>query len=621
MMDGIDTAKNWSSNGKKFYDIHDYEMAIECYNRVAILDPCDADNFYNWGMALSYLALERRDESLLRDAAKKYDEVVRLNPAHRSVIYLPGLKFAGSAELKQDASLFEKAIEKYAEAATSEPNNDRVFSLWGNAVLDLAELTQDESLFEVAAKKYAKAIDLNPACSASALNNWGNACLGLARIKSDASLFKDAFEKYEEAVCSNENHPYAFNRWGAALIDFAKIEPDEKAFRESFSKFYEKSNCLKKLNKSILEIIVLFHDTKYHKLLNDDMLYRLLEPDMKTADSIFFKEVTAGTIKDKDVLEKYKMAYICSIKIISQLHISFKDDELLVHYTNKMVLQKILLNKLKFWLNDIDYSNDPDEGKSLLRYLFENNDSGLPVRRDLNNGYGAFVGSFTFNHDSLNQFRLYGKEEKNEGTGISLVFRDSFFNEEAKMAIIQSNISNGDLLKSEEEKLAIFRCIYIDPITQRVKTVGHKDDYLFSRGTVAGESNNDIKKKIEDYKEVIDKITASVNREMDALKILVQGLEPKIVGQLLIHLRYLVKHVAFKEEQECRIIKILRLDHESVHIDDKSRRIYIDYKPEFSKHIRKIYFGPKATEMELFQDFLTNKGINILCERSENTLA
>ena len=89
---------------------------------------------------------------------------------------------------------------------------------------------------------------------------------------------------------------------------------------------------------------------------------------------------------------------------------------------------------------------------------------------------------------------------------------------------------------------------------------------------------------------------------------------------MLINLRYLIKHVAFKEEQECRIFKICRLESKEVKFDG-FERIYYEYKPDVSRYIKKIYFGPKATGMRLFNDMLKQNKINIPHEKSNNPLA
>jgi len=62
-----------------------------------------------------------------------------------------------------------------------------------------------------------------------------------------------------------------------------------------------------------------------------------------------------------------------------------------------------------------------------------------------------------------------------EKTGLSLVFKNDFFSKEAEMAMKQSKMKDSN---SKEEKYALFRCIYIDPETQLVVTVGYKEEYL-----------------------------------------------------------------------------------------------------------------------------------------------
>jgi hypothetical protein len=137
------------------------------------------------------------------------------------------------------------------------------------------------------------------------------------------------------------------------------------------------------------------------------------------------------------------------------------------------------------------------------------------------------------------------------------------------------------------------------------------------------ETNEDIEKKTKNYREYIDDIIENVRREMEELKELVKDLEPAIVGQLLINLRYLTKHIAFKEEQECRIVKIYRLNDKKgkINTSDDFKQMYIEYEPKVSSHIEKIIFGPKAAGMELFQGIMTHKRLTILCEKSQNPLA
>jgi protein O-GlcNAc transferase len=132
-----------------------------------------------------------------------------------------------------------------------------------------------------------------------------------------------------------------------------------------------------------------------------------------------------------------------------------------------------------------------------------------------------------------------------------------------------------------------------------VVTVGQKEEYLFHREKVGN--------RYKAYNAELGKIIRIVRKEICRLKEIVKCLDAEVVGQLLINLRYLVKHVAFKEEQECRIIKIhpLHDDNDDKIIND-CKHLYIEYLSNVANHIDKIYFGPKAVGFELFQSMLKN---------------
>src|SRR5690606_4159932 len=98
----------------------------------------------------------------------------------------------------------------------------------------------------------------------------------------------------------------------------------------------------------------------------------------------------------------------------------------------------------------------------------------------------AFISCFTFNHDSLNQFRLYGKEADKEASGVSLVFGSNFFQSTEYLRglsflSLASNIENSDedfVVEKDYKhsnvgqisdgklrinKQPVMRCIYLDP--------------------------------------------------------------------------------------------------------------------------------------------------------------
>ena len=75
-----------------------------------------------------------------------------------------------------------------------------------------------------------------------------------------------------------------------------------------------------------------------------------------------------------------------------------------------------------FRLSTINGVNDPTEGIVLGDFWRK---QGILENIHISTTT-TFISCFTFNHDSLNQFRLYGKESNQEATGVSLVFKKVF---------------------------------------------------------------------------------------------------------------------------------------------------------------------------------------------------
>ncbi|KES19377.1 TPR repeat, SEL1 subfamily protein [Gilliamella apicola SCGC AB-598-B02] len=106
------------------------------------------------------------------------------------------------------------------------------------------------------------------------------------------------------------------------------------------------------------------------------------------------------------------------------------------HYTKPEVLFNLLKNKNKpsdFRLNVIDFMNDPTENQILTDWL--------DINTENNNEIKTFLASFSFNHNSLNQFRLYGNENNIVGSSVSVVFNENFFGDDIKRIINPASIN------------------------------------------------------------------------------------------------------------------------------------------------------------------------------------
>ncbi len=153
------------------------------------------------------------------------------------------------------------------------------------------------------------------------------------------------------------------------------------------------------------------------------------------------------------------------------------------HYTKPSVLFNLLkgTNPSKFRLNIVDFMNDPSENQVLIQWLNITTNPDSEIK--------TFLASFSFNHNSLNQFRLYGNEENILGSGVSIAFNQNFFGQNTERSINMENINlinhfsnpisaNKDLISSQvnienniEENiypLSIYRCLYFDPKTEYI---------------------------------------------------------------------------------------------------------------------------------------------------------
>ena len=317
------------------------------------------------------------------------------------------------------------------------------------------------------------------------------------------------------------------------------------------------------------------------------------------------------------------------------------------HYTQASVAWKVIKNSSAFRLGLIKNVNDPMEGLTLHKFLQQScllSKDFFNFSKGTNYSEYVFISCFTFNHDSLNQFRLYGKENNQEASGVSLIFPSDFFDSNPDNhinAIIGlKNNKDPDLFKEKNteidsnskqllNKQPLYRCIYLDPDTGYV-SLAKRDKVTFYRELLAeGKNTKELQKKAElKWKKYINKhiikIEKSTKESLEQLSTEIKNLYTDIKDLLdrkelldsekthiletlhfiLLPLQYLVKHAAFQEEQECRMIHITSLDNEKIQLDWESKQVYIEYEPEVRAHLDKIYLSPGAL---IYEDFFRHE--------------
>jgi hypothetical protein len=424
---------------------------------------------------------------------------------------------------------------------------------------------------------------------------WGWVIAYLARIEKEKNndgyameLFKIAVEKYETAVKIGwKNRRSVFYDIGVAYFRMSMISDAEKNVGMAQSYFM-------KSGRDIMGILVDLDDDAAERLSDGELLYELLG-GWESEESRFFRETTKDI--DEENKDVYKNIYIRSIYIISRLKLDGMFETNVANYQKIEFAQKMLLDGQRFHLRDMDHSTDKKEGGVLLKYLFGNWD----IKKEGQKSYGAFAGCFTFSYDSNTHYERFANTKGVNGAGLSIVFNRDFFGGSDGMAGSMEKPKGSE----KEEKCWLYRCIYFDPNNPRVVAVGRVKQEFF------GDGDNAFKR----YDEALDELIKMLDRKIKSLRDCVlanNDLVKDVVGLLLIRLRYLIKDVAFEDEQECRIVKICRLSEKKHEIlRDDGYSLYVEYEPIVSAHVNRIYFGKSVDKKEEFQDFLRYKGLDI----------
>ncbi|GHT18032.1 hypothetical protein FACS189429_3540 [Bacteroidia bacterium] len=586
-------AEAYCNRGNIKYALGDFQAAIDDYTKVIEINPNYAEAYCNRGNIKANLGDSQA-------AIDDYSKAIEINPNLADA-------YSNRGVAKDALGDYQAAIDDYSKAIEINPNYAKAYYNRGNIKSDLGD-------YQAAIDDYSKAIEINP--------NYAKAYYNRGNIKSALGDFQAAIDNYTKAIEINPNYAKAYYNRGvakknlgdyqAAIDDYTKaieINPNLAMAYNNMGVTYESRkelpqaiDCYKKAGKDILEILNFLDEENRSGVIQEGLLNDFLNSDAHYLE----------TVQEKD-RAKYAIPYLYSIYIISMLHISDTNELPVSYYTKKEVADALLVKDKeekigKFRLNSINYSNDPSEGLILCEYLFnkkqERNDTN-PAR--------AFAGCFTFNSDCLNHFRLYGKTDSRECTGVSITFNENFFERSAKLATALS-MSEGAKPKDEnpENKHALFRCIYIDPKTQKVISLGHKEDFLFHR-----EKKSD---KIEDYNKKIKVLTDKVATELKKLKEQCKELDENILSQLFINLRYLTKHIAFKEEQECRIVQIKSVKDTEVKVSEDRSQMYLEYL-ECKNYVKEIVFGANASGINIFRDRLLHEGYTFPCRKSDNPFA
>ena len=525
-----------------------------------------------------------------------------------------------SISREDDAEQFAKAQYKIGLTYEKEGKQSEAIQAWNRITLDDGKVEFRFAQLKMGITYYKKY---------KIEKSWQNiAYLPLVELNKQDFLAKFNYIGMKDSAIKSLKHLESFDLIDTNLNDSVKL-------LRAMIYFEEKHFCQA---KSAFDDVPYNSENRYYThiyktILSDEIgnkegFHRLFQLVDKIRDVLFIK------LNAQDTQFERKLAHYTSVPVINNL---FKSD-----------------NPSDFRLNTINNVNDPTEGQLIFEYLSKNKIAGSVSVFD--DDYQAFISCFTLNHDHLNQFRLYGKSEGREATGVSLVFGSEFFNDSLSYHNITSNNDKTDSqskmitqlsetlitdkkseitipLISEEtldnknfhclyqkdkksetpkpklSKQPVFRCVYVDPQSGFV-SIAQRDEITFYRENCFNKNENDIEQSASDWQDYLDFISKKeleVKKLLEDLKNAYQNIDKadrkkhkNLIEDILLPIRYLFKHSAFHEEQECRMIHITTLHDELVQTDFDKKFMYINYGEDVKSNIKQVYIGSESSSYQPF---------------------
>jgi len=652
-------AKSRVNLGLLFESQEKYPEAQQAYQEIQREDDKEifAKSLVNLGAMLEkqekYTEAEQVYKAIKREDDKKQFAMARFNLGllfDKQEKYQEAEQAYKSIQREDDKEIFAKSRvnlgvvlekqEKYAEAEQvykeiKRENDKKQFAM---ARFNLGLLSDKQEKYQEAKQAYLeiKREDDKQLFAKSRIN--------LAALLKIQKKYEEAKSVYQEVKREDDKVQFTMARYhlGLLLDEQGKSDEAEKAFRdivrsdnpEDFAficitfalllKKYNKLGDVKKVLKNIIEddgeyfFIASFIIGEIYLHLGD---YENAIISFGNSKKLYYYEsecfIRILETSSKIIIKNLINLKNATAEILNYLRLDTKYEEHICHYTRPNTAFLLLggdkddEKPSKLRLNTIKNVNDPTEGKVLFDYF------NLPNREI---EPSSFISCFTFNHDSLNQFRLYGKENNQEASGVSIVFKKDFFGEYSRFfnfieyGLRESPINNlsssEDILSINENvnvidsskitKLPVYRCIYIDVESGYIKLAKCNEINFYSRG---------LSEHFNAYLKVIKNKELGVKRNLNKINVILSRIVNNkyfyngvfdVINYILLPLKFLVKHSAFEDEQECRMFFITNVFDERIISNIKERSMYLEYEPSVRENIKEIYLSIGAYQYEDF---------------------
>ena len=379
------------------------------------------------------------------------------------------------------------------------------------------------------------------------------------------------------------------------------------AFNPKYSSEEKKRKLIQFFNYSKQERYKTFDDiikySKYLKYKPSDLIEAFTESNFSYEDGYLEYRLLEETSDEKEK-KQLKHIWYWQFLILAQLMIT-GDSKIqeISHYTSQSTFDLLLQDDKKIAEFSLSNANDKIEGNVLTKILLDNNCIGTNVNTENVNQYIAVQTSYSRNKNSLTMFRLYGKKDGKEGTGISLTFDRKFFQ------INPINMNNNIDKTSEDVNIVIDsrkplfwilyynaerKILYFYPLEDELKP------YII-------DLNINIALKWNTYSSYKDKTEMKQRNLLYSFKRLFKAVKKcnnkELAVKVLYKLRYFIKSSDFAEEKELRMLDLCA--PEALNVVNGTYKLYYEYKNIFEyDSLKSVIIGPKVDNKQGYCDYL-----------------
>ncbi|TVL47781.1 tetratricopeptide repeat protein [Brachyspira hyodysenteriae] len=478
--------------------------------------------------------------------------------------------------------------------------------------------------YKEAIKDFNKVIELNP--------NYDKAYFCRGFSKAILKKYKESIEDFDKVIEINKDYKNAY-----FLRGICKIYLNNENAIEDFRNFF-------KINKNY-NIYIITILQKFDEYDNIEILFKFIV-DINN-NELWKNEPITNLIsrfdesKNFDDKLKENIKYILLYEYFLLKILTFDTDYSekennnikISHYTSLDIL--LLLLNVKgstkesgnIRINNITTANDPKEGKILERILNKNN---IDIKIENDEKALTLQTSYSRNKDSLTMFRLYGKKENKEATGICLVLDNKYFNNtytspysyEFKLKIENNKIEMDEKINKEklqENKRNLYWVLYYNEKENQLIYNKEKSKYASNIIDLNDLNNDDYKAELkeDDKKEDMIKYafakifhyTKEIKKQIEDPKNneIYKNIKNQLYSYLFENIKYIIKHEAFFEEQELRMLVTNDYKSDEILIDNDNKKLYIDYIKLFdekSNYIKEIIIGSKVENNEAVAEYI-----------------